>query len=68
MNVELRIAKLERLLSDVSVRRSRLRAAGPEKTEKETALAGWDSLERGFRAALSSAERQRKHAEAGFGT
>ena len=66
MNVEFRIAKLERLISAVYLRRARVRVARPEKPEKESALAGWDSLERGFRAALSSAERQRERAETSF--
>ena len=63
MNVEFRIAKLERLLSDVSVRRARLQAAASPELDAELALAGWERLERSFRAALSSAERQRECSE-----
>jgi hypothetical protein len=66
MNVEFRIAKLERLIADVSNRRARVPGTAPEKHENETARAGWDTLERDFRAALSSAERQRERAEIGF--
>jgi hypothetical protein len=66
MDVEFRIAKLERLLSAVSLRRARVPVASSKDEKKETARAGWDSLERGFRAALSSAERQRERAEISF--
>jgi len=59
MNVEFRIAKLERLLSDVTLRRARLLAIVPPESETEKAVAGWNGLERNFRAALTSAERQR---------
>jgi hypothetical protein len=66
MNIEFRIAKLERLLSDVSLRRARVPMATPDKPSRETAIAGWDSLERGFRTALHSLKQQRADGEVGF--
>jgi hypothetical protein len=57
MNIEFRIAKLERLLSDVSLRRARDRVSSHGKP-RETSVAAWDSLERDFRAALSSLKQQ----------
>jgi hypothetical protein len=65
MNVEFRIAKLERLISDVSLRRARAPRAGRSKPDRQTSVAGWDSLERGFRTALRSLEQQRGAAEIG---
>ena len=59
MNIQFRIAKLERLLTDVSLRRERVRVAVSGKTDRSTAVAGWDRLERDFRAALISLQRQR---------
>jgi hypothetical protein len=53
MNVALRIAKLERLVSDVSRRRAQDRVSLPGKSGR-TNLAGWDSLERDFRLVLGS--------------
>lgn len=60
MNIEFRIAQLERLLSDVSLRRASVPAPAPESPGQETPIAGWDSLEQGFRAALSSLQEQRE--------
>lgn len=57
MNVEFRIAKLERLLSDVSRRRAHDRVLMPVKPGR-TNLAGWDSLERDFRLVLASLKQQ----------
>lgn len=65
MNVELRIKKIERLLTDVSQRRSRVAIAEPPSNGTRSALAGWDRLERGFTAALLSAKRQQDTAESG---
>jgi len=64
MNVEFRIAQLERLLSNVSRRRARdrLSAGG---SSGQTSVAGWDSLERDFRAALSSLKQQELDAKPG---
>jgi hypothetical protein len=57
MNVEFRIAKLERLLSNVSLRRAQDRQSAPGKSG-QTSVAAWDSLERDFRTALSSLKQQ----------
>lgn len=66
MNIEFRIAELERLLSDISVRRARVQSAAPKKPSRETAVAGWNNLERGFRSALNSLKLQRNAAEIGL--
>jgi hypothetical protein len=66
MNIEFRIAKLERLLSDVSLRRARVPVTARENPGQETTVAGWDNLERGFRTALSSLQQQRDGADMGF--
>jgi hypothetical protein len=57
MNVEFRIAKLERMLSNVSLRRARDRRSAHEKSA-QTSVAAWDCLERDFRAALCSLKQQ----------
>jgi hypothetical protein len=64
MNVELRIADLERHVSDVSLRRARVRLGMSASTKKAKTTAGWDRLERGFRTALHSLRQQRNDAEA----
>jgi hypothetical protein len=65
MNVEFRIAKLERLLTDVAQRRARVSAAAPRKASEQKASAACDSLERGFRTSLHSLEQQRGGPEIG---
>ena len=66
MNVELRIETIERLLTDVSQRRQQAPAAHPTTHVTKTPRAGWDGLERDFRAALISAKRQRETSEVIF--
>lgn len=66
MNIELRISQLERRLTDVSTRRARVRTAAPVKPGRETAVAGWNRLERVFRGVLNSLKLQRDAAEIGM--
>lgn len=66
MNIEFRITELERLLADVSSRRARVQSAALKKPSHETAVAGWNNLERGFRSALNSLKLQRNAVEFGF--
>ncbi len=57
MNVEFRIAKLERLLSNVCERRAQDRLSLP-KQPGQTRVAAWDRLERDFRIALGSLKQR----------
>lgn len=58
MNIPVRIAQLERLLADVSLRRGHAEAAAPVRAAQEAAVAGWSRLELGVRTALESLKRQ----------
>lgn len=66
MNIEIRIAQLERLLSDVSTRRARVPSPAPVPASHETPVAGWNRLELGFRTALNSVKAQRDAVEIGL--
>jgi hypothetical protein len=59
MNIEHRIATLERLLCDVSRQRRTLLRAAPQPTAADGAVAGLNRLERGFLTALTSVKQQR---------
>lgn len=61
--MERRIARLESLLSDVALRRTHAESVAPRTPCSETAVAGWNHLDREFRTALGALWSQRDIAE-----